>query len=212
MPETTSISAKLEKIHESSIRTVFFYENFYTAIAVLKTVLEKKKSYQILTFSDNTMRQLKVISKLAGIKLPKEKLIIVNESGVSEDYCIAFSYQNLESLYDYLETVNDPLFIISKGELKIIAWDHLKVMLEILESLNPDLEVMAFLKHETLEKSEIATISSLFDLSVLLKKQEEYFGFGEEIYEFHIIESIIPEIQPGMDYFRVSLDMSIIAK
>jgi len=212
MPETTSISAKLEKIHRSSIRTVFFYENFYTAIAVLKTVLEKKKSYHILIFSDNTMRQLKIISKLAEIQLPKEKLIIVNEDGVSEDYCIAFSYQNLESLYDYLEAIKDPLFIISKGELRIIAEDHLKVLLEILESLNPDLEVMAFLKLETLEKDEVAVISSLFDLTVLLKKQEEYFGFGEEIYEFHIIESIIPEIQPGMDYFRVSPDMSIIAK
>ena len=202
------IFQKLAEIEKYGCRTIIFYENIYPAIAVFKAIMEDRDNVSLLLFSNNTLRQLKILSNLAGIDLSRARIILVNRTGEGNaDY--VFRYDDLSELYGHVETLDGTLVILGRSHLRIVSDDYLRILMDILESAKNDLQMYAFTNYGSYTEREIAIMSSLFDVAIVLKKQEEYFGFGEEIYEFHIIQSIIPEIKPGMDYFRVGDEMGL---
>lgn len=205
------IFQKLEEIEKYGCRTIIFYENIYPAIAVFKFIMEGRDNVSLLLFSNNSYRQLKILSSLANIDLSRAKTILVNRDGHG-DADFVFNYDEMDRLYEHVSEMEGTLIILGRSHLKIISDDYLKIVLNILESARNSTQMYAFTNYGSYTDREIAILSSLFEVAVLLKKQEEYFGFGEEIYEFHIIQSIIPEIKPGMDYFRVGEEMGIVSR
>ncbi len=202
------IFQKLVEIEKYGCRTIIFYENIYPAISIFKFIMGGRENVSLLLFSNNSYRQLKILSSLADIDISKARTILVNREGKG-DADLVFSYSEMDRIYEHVSEIDGTLVILGRSHLKIVTDEYLKVILNILESARDETQMYAFTNYGSYSEREIAILSSLFDVAVLLKKQEEYFGFGEEIYEFHIIQSIIPEIKPGMDYFRVSEEMGI---
>ena len=203
---------KLEKIEKRNCRTVIFYENIYPAIALLKRLIAERESAHLLLFSNNTLRQLKLISKYLNLDLSSAEVALVNSDGVGEGVDRVFSYDDIENLLKYIETIDGTLIIVCRSHLKIVSEDYPRIIFEILERTRDDLRVYALTNLGSYTQIERSIISSLFDVAIVLKKQDEYFGFGEEVYEFHIVQSIIPEVQPGMEYFRVDVEMEIVSR
>ncbi|NOY11547.1 MAG: hypothetical protein GXO67_05615 [Archaeoglobi archaeon] len=205
------ISQMIKDIEKYGCRTVIFYENIYPAIAFFKKIMEGRENVNLLLFSNNSYRQLKMLSNLSDIDLSKTKTILLNRDGKG-DADVVFSYNQTNELYEYLSKLEGTLVVLGRSHLKIVSDEYIAILFDILESLNNGTQVYAFTNYKSYTEREVAMISSLFDVAIVLKKQEEYFGFGEEIYEFHIIQSIIPEIKPGMDYFKVSEEMKVIGR
>ncbi len=203
---------KLEKIEKRNCRTVIFYENIYPAIALLKRLIAERKTAHLLLFSNNTLRQLKLISGYLNLDLYSAEVILVNSDGVGEGVNRVFSYDDIDNLLSYIETIDGTLIIVCRSHLKIVSEDYPKIIFEILERAKDNLRVYALTNLGSYTSIERSIISSLFDVAIVLKKQDEYFGFGEEVYEFHIVQSIIPEVQPGMEYFRVDVEMEIVSR
>ncbi len=212
MEGLSSIFNKLEKIEQKNCRTVIFYENIYPAIALLKKLIVDRESAHILLFSNNTLRQLRMISEYLDLDLSGNEIILVNRDGFGEGVNRVYSYDDTERLLDYIETIHGTLLIVCRSHLKLISDDYFKLIFDILERAGDNLRVYALTGLGSHTEIEMSIISSLFDVAIVMKKQDEYFSFGEEIYEFHIVQSIIPEVQPGMEYFRVNLGMEIISR
>ncbi len=206
------IFQKLEKIEEKSCRTAIFYENIHPALAFFKKIVSGRKDTSILLFSNSTMRQLKLISEYMGLDLSSANIILVNSEGIGDGVSRVFRYDDVEGLLDYIETLEGTLVIICRSHLKIISENYPRAIFEILERAKDNLRVYALTNFGSYTEIEREMISSLFDVSIILKKQDEYFGFGEEVYELHIVQSIFPDVQPGMEYFRVDTEMEIVSK
>ncbi len=207
-----SILNKLEKIEQKNCRTVIFYENIYPAIALLKKLIAGRESAHILLFSNNTMRQLRMVSEYLNLDLSGNEIILVNRDGYGEGVSRVYSYDDTERLLDYIETLEGTLIIVCRSHLKIISEDHPRLIFDILERAGDRVRVYALTNFGSYTDIERSIISSLFDVAIVMKKQDEYFSFGEEIYEFHIVQSVIPEIQPGMEYFKVDIGMEMISR
>ncbi len=203
---------KLEKIEQKNCRTVIFYENIYPAIAMLKRIFSEREGAHLLLFSNNTLRQLKIICEYLNIDLSTSNIILLNSEGISDEASRVFGYDDMDNFLDYIETLEGTLVMICRSHLKMVSGDYPGIIFEILERAKDTLQIYALTNLNCHTEIEREMVASLFDVSIILKKQDEYFGFGEEVYEFHISQSIFPDVQPGMEYFRVDTEMEIVPK
>jgi len=203
---------ELEKIEGKNCRTVIFYENIYPALALFKKIFSGRENVNLLVFSNNTMRQLRRIAGYLNLDISSANTILVSRKASNSDASRIFRFDDIESLLNYIETLKGTLIVLCRANIKIVLNNYPELVFEILERTDDNLRIYAMTNFYCHTEIEREMISNLFDVSIILKKQEEYFGFGEEVYEFHIVQSIFPDIQPGVEYFRIDPMMEMISR
>lgn len=209
----SSIFNVIENVERFKARTVYFYENLNSALPFFKHYMANNQKLNILLFSKTSLRTLKLVSKYLNFDLKSKNIILITRNKNAEGADVVFRYDEERELIEYLGKLSDALLILGRGHLSVMydekcgSW--IGFLFELIEAVNDDVAIYAFTPSRAHAEIEVSKTSSLFDVAILLKKQEELFAFGEEIYEFHVIQSMIPEISPGTAHYKITRDMEI---
>ncbi|AKG90923.1 hypothetical protein GAH_01798 [Geoglobus ahangari] len=199
----------IDALVKDNHNTVIFYENIYPALSIFKRILnETEGELTILAISNPVMKTLREISAHTDVDLSKARIVTLNLSG-NGDGDVAFSYNQIDELTEYIKGLRGTLIILCRGLLKIIVEDYQKMFFRIIESIGDDLKIIAFTAWKSYSNGEIATISGMFDVAIHIRKMDNVFSFGEEVYELNVIQSIVPYIQPGTVYFKVGANLEM---
>lgn len=153
------------------------------------------------------LKTLSEIEEHTDLNLEKAKIVALNMDGRGGD--VAFSYDQLDDLIEFIGKLRGTLIILCRGLLKIVVEDYQKLLLKIFETADTDLKIIAFTNWKSCSDEELAAISGMFEVSIHIQKTDEVFSFGDEIYELNVMQSVVTYIPPGTVYFRVGENLEI---
>ncbi|MBE8539398.1 hypothetical protein [Geoglobus acetivorans] len=200
----------VELLVSSNLNFIVFYENIYPAKAILGKVMEKSDDQiTILAISNPTLRALKFNMDFLNMQEDRVRIICLNSTGMSDAH-LTYRYDQLDDLTEYIKKLKGTLIVLGRGLLDVATNESSKrFMLKLTDEAPEGLRIIAFTSYNAYTKTDIAQFSGMFDVALHVKKQEDIFTFGEEIYELHVIQSVVPSIKPGTSTFKVGEEMKI---
>lgn len=200
----------IDAVAEDRHHTVIFYENIYPALSIFKRLIDRTdEDMTVLAVSGVVLRTLNEMVEHAGVNLKGARVVTLNLNGQDAGET-SFSCDRVDELIEYIKGLRGTLTVLCRGMLKIASDNHLRVLFDIIDSASDELKVVVFTNWSSYTSEEIGLISGMFDVAIHIRKTDDVFSFGEEIYELHVMQSVVPYIQPGTVYFRVSEDMEMI--
>ena len=194
MYHNIDIDKIIDTIIDEKLRVCLQYTNVYPVYAIMKKIIGKS-DVKFYLFSDIALRHLNVFANSTGIDLSKVETVVINREGISNPI------------------IDDPGgIIVTYGcvILKIWSDNYLSFVVNFLEKLPKETAIISTSPYNAFEEVERSILHNLFDVAIVVKKSEDVFYFGEEVYELSIVHSLTQKLPPGTGYFKVDKDMDIV--
>ncbi len=194
MYQGINIDDIIDTIVKEKFRVCLQYTNVYPVYAIMKKIIEKS-DVKFYLFSDIALRHLNVFAKSVGIDLSKVDTVVINKEDISNP--------SIDAPSDIIVTYGCVI-------LKIWSDNYLSFVVNLLEKLPKGIAVISTSPYNAFEEVERSILHNLFDVAIVVRKSEDVFYFGEEVYELSIVHSLTQRLPPGTGYFKVDKDMNIV--
>ncbi len=210
----------LDKLLESfkGYRVSILYESSAPAIAVAKSIVDVYRTCtdccNFVLFSNSAVRKFKIVSKYLNYDVSKANVLTVNKEGKCDFAKACFSYDDLDELIEYVRRLEGLIVMLGHHILKTALgkkryWD---TAIKFFDSLNPEAWIISFAPLKAYEEYELSILTTLYDATVILKRVEELYEFGEEVYTFQVYDSTVKDILQGSVYFMIDEDYNVIVR
>ena len=211
-------------------RVEIAYDSSYPAISllfyhILPYFTDQNKIFVI--YSDNACRRLREVCKSLSKEAPELVNILKNSKAIKigQKKCIPFGLHCSEdvssfipedlALDDYAGLTSIAESVTGEDVLVLVGFyimpmiygrEALRSIYAMFNALPSEITVFSLYSEGFLENSVDKAIKKLHDVVIRIKREDEFFDFGEDIYLVGVDQSIIREIRPGYARYRIGDD------
>lgn len=182
--------------------------------AVCRRLREMYKSFkdecpeiaQILNNAQFIKIGQKICSPFSGddCRIGSKGLNLIHEKGILEDYV---GLENISSNFD------KNCFAIFAGIYmlpSIYGPSAIKNIHQIFSSIPKDTTLFSFYPEGFLEPRHNKSLEKLYDIILRVKREKEFFFFGEDTYLMGVDHSIVKDIRPGFSRYTIDDEWDLI--
>jgi len=121
-----------------------------------------------------------------------------------------YGYESIESI---ASSINSEYITVLAGLYLLPAihgFSAVENIYRIFSEMPEDATLFSFYPNDFLDKHLNKSLEKLYDVIIRVKKEDEFFYFGEEMYLIGIEQSIIKDIKPGYARYRIGEEWNLL--